>query len=213
MMNKLAMQICAALVSSSCIVSVGNASSAFSHDSDDSVPAIDLWAVLSGDNPSANFPGNTLLVSPGTHSIDLYYRARAYNKGGQEFEEVVYNYDIKLLASPGANLYGIKGGDATLGNICDDVNECTWRQLGGDNLGKKPSDGPTLAFTFDFSGNKGDFVEIKGSYLSPQIWDDLEFEPFRLVEVQAVPVPAAVWLFGSGLVMLTGVARRKSRAL
>jgi hypothetical protein len=29
----------------------------------------------------------------------------------------------------------------------------------------------------------------------------------------AVPVPAAVWLFGSGLLGLIGVARRKSRKL
>lgn len=30
--------------------------------------------------------------------------------------------------------------------------------------------------------------------------------------VSAVPVPAAVWLFGSGLIGLAGIARRKSRA-
>ncbi|MCP4042838.1 MAG: VPLPA-CTERM sorting domain-containing protein, partial [Gammaproteobacteria bacterium] len=28
-------------------------------------------------------------------------------------------------------------------------------------------------------------------------------------DVSAVPVPAAVWLFGSGLIGLLGVARRK----
>ena len=27
--------------------------------------------------------------------------------------------------------------------------------------------------------------------------------------IQAVPVPAAVWLFGSGLIGLNGIARRK----
>jgi hypothetical protein len=31
-----------------------------------------------------------------------------------------------------------------------------------------------------------------------------------LVEVQAVPVPAAVWLFGSGLLALAGISRRKT---
>ena len=30
-----------------------------------------------------------------------------------------------------------------------------------------------------------------------------------VVDIQAVPVPAAVWLFGSGLIGLVGVARRK----
>ena len=32
---------------------------------------------------------------------------------------------------------------------------------------------------------------------------------FHLVSTSAVPVPAAVWLFGSGLIGLIGVARRK----
>jgi hypothetical protein len=31
-------------------------------------------------------------------------------------------------------------------------------------------------------------------------------------DVSAVPVPAAAWLFGSGLLGLVGVARRKSRS-
>lgn len=35
------------------------------------------------------------------------------------------------------------------------------------------------------------------------------FLPFAPVDVSAVPVPAAVWLFGSGLLGLIGVARRK----
>jgi len=33
-----------------------------------------------------------------------------------------------------------------------------------------------------------------------------------VTEVQAVPVPAAVWLFGSGLIGLVGIARRKKAA-
>jgi hypothetical protein len=37
------------------------------------------------------------------------------------------------------------------------------------------------------------------------------FDSFTL-NVSAVPVPAAVWLFGSGLLGLVGVARRKARA-
>ncbi len=31
----------------------------------------------------------------------------------------------------------------------------------------------------------------------------------KSMDVQAVPVPAAVWLFGSGLIGLVGVARRR----
>jgi len=36
--------------------------------------------------------------------------------------------------------------------------------------------------------------------------------PMTSFQVSAVPVPAAVWLFGSGLLGLIGVARRKARA-
>ena len=32
---------------------------------------------------------------------------------------------------------------------------------------------------------------------------------FDVVPIRAVPVPAAVWLFGSGLIGLMGIARRK----
>jgi len=37
------------------------------------------------------------------------------------------------------------------------------------------------------------------------------FDSITANQVSAVPVPAAVWLFGSGLLGLVGVARRKSR--
>ena len=39
---------------------------------------------------------------------------------------------------------------------------------------------------------------------SSVFYDNLSF-----AEVSAIPVPAAVWLFGSGLLGLVGVARRR----
>lgn len=41
---------------------------------------------------------------------------------------------------------------------------------------------------------------------------DLTFDPGQLTLAAAVPVPAAVWLFGSGLLGLIGIARRKKAA-
>ena len=41
---------------------------------------------------------------------------------------------------------------------------------------------------------------------------DLAFDPGQLTLAAAVPVPAAVWLFGSGLLGLVGMARRKKAA-
>ena len=57
---------------------------------------------------------------------------------------------------------------------------------GGDSLG--------------FSGDDGDFGLIFGT------WDTNSFT------ATVVPVPAAVWLLGSGLLGLVGIARRKARA-
>ena len=43
--------------------------------------------------------------------------------------------------------------------------------------------------------------------------DILQFEAYGIVanNISAIPVPAAAWLFGSGLIGLIGVARRKAR--
>ena len=68
------------------------------------------------------------------------------------------------------------------------------------------------------SGN-GPWVLGDGTELSPgsNLWN-ITFaglggqggpEIKMVVDIQAVPVPAAVWLFGSGLIGLVGVARRK----
>ena len=38
---------------------------------------------------------------------------------------------------------------------------------------------------------------------------EFQVDPFT---IQAVPIPAAVWLFGTGLIGLIGVARCKARA-
>lgn len=42
--------------------------------------------------------------------------------------------------------------------------------------------------------------------------NDNVWNPYASFAVSAVPVPAAVWLFGSGLIGLIGVARRKKAA-
>ncbi len=51
-----------------------------------------------------------------------------------------------------------------------------------------------------------------GGLLVGNFLADLSQVNATVAEVQAVPVPAAVWLFGSGLLGLAGIARRKKVA-
>lgn len=66
----------------------------------------------------------------------------------------------------------------------------------------------TLSGTGAISGN--------GLDLTPTQWtlsadfDEVEMIGSYSMTITAVPVPAAVWLFGSGLIGLIGIARRKS---
>jgi len=61
--------------------------------------------------------------------------------------------------------------------------------------------------SYYFRAEAGDFntLDLDGV-------DDLENKSLRFVGVNIVPVPAAVWLFGSGLLGLIGIARRKEAA-
>ncbi|MDH5472808.1 MAG: hypothetical protein OEY87_01595 [Gammaproteobacteria bacterium] len=66
---------------------------------------------------------------------------------------------------------------------------------------------------------RGYFYETQGtdsSYtVAPEYTDDNSYDMYtasllvRYIDVAPVPVPAAVWLFGSGLVGLIGIARRR----
>ncbi len=53
---------------------------------------------------------------------------------------------------------------------------------------------------------------IDGPFTGLQVSIDIgSGNSLRVLSVSAVPVPAAVWLFGSGLLGLVGIARRKSK--
>jgi len=78
--------------------------------------------------------------------------------------------------------------------------------------------GPTITLTssslsnfdfFAFAGTNGATADFSSFFTS---FDDLDqmFGDWRTtVDMTVVPVPAAVWLFGSGLLGLAGVTRRK----
>ena len=84
--------------------------------------------------------------------------------------------------------------------------------LGGGCLGVDPSGG--LPLLVDTVVSAGDYTPgqqgIGGSPMpdGPLIGSNINFDVTSLT-VTSVPVPAAVWLFGSGLLGLMGVARRR----
>ena len=78
------------------------------------------------------------------------------------------------------------------------------------NLGLQSMDSSyNLSFTFPHSAN--DIVLNFSAYgLQPLLTDESWGLDNVRVDVAAVPVPAAVWLFGSGLLGLIGIARRRN---
>lgn len=155
--------------------------------------AMTIWVVESGQDPLSNSQG-ALTLAAGTTALDLYY-----DVGG----DTSYGYDFTLDIDGIGSIANVAGGDSDLGNIFGTTG---WRQLGGSVFGV--TGGSFLAFSFDFTADTGTSLLISGSYTDASFLD-ATISSSTLANVSAVPVPAAVWLFGSGLIGLIGVARRK----
>ncbi|MGB5409060.1 MAG: VPLPA-CTERM sorting domain-containing protein, partial [Thiogranum sp.] len=70
-------------------------------------------------------------------------------------------------------------------------------------------DAPVASLTFTVLGNAGTTeITVSDSALLGG-WSPALTEAYVPGSVTVVPVPAAVWLFGSGLLGLVGVARRR----
>ncbi len=154
--------------------------------------AFSVWVVESGQDPFSNSQ-DTLAVFPGTTTLDLYYDAEMGTSFG---------YDILLEILGTASISNVGGGDSGLGNVAG----TGWRQLGGD-----PINGETdtlLGFSFDFTGEFGSSVSVSGTY-TDENFTDARITPSTLA-VSQVPVPAAVWLFGTAIIGLTGFNRRNN---
>jgi len=153
--------------------------------------AMTIWAVESGQSPFSNSQG-ALALSAGTTTLDLYYDVGA---------DVSYGYDLILDIVGTGSITNVGGGDSGLGNIFGSG----WRQLGGSVYGETGSS--VLAFSFNFTADAGTSLFISGSYTDSSFLD-APISSSTLASVSAVPVPAAIWLFGSGLIGLAGFAKR-----
>lgn len=155
--------------------------------------AMTIWAVESGQNPFSSSQG-ALTLSAGTTALDIYYDVGT--------DDISYGYDFTLGINGFGSISNVGGGDSDLGNIFG----TGWRQLGGSVYGV--TDGEILAFSFDFTADAGTSLLISGSYTDSNFLD-AAISSSTLASVSAVPVPAAVWLFGSGLIGLVGLAKRR----
>lgn len=124
------------------------------------------------------------------------YLGNGINKVHTTRDGFTVNYDGNRESQ---GFYGLDGECDSVVRTClgtnfmflDTDNKVTFARQFGDYGWDSENQGPQT-FTKDFSH------AVAGSFL--------------VREVSAVPIPAAVWLFGSGLLGLVAVARRKANA-
>jgi hypothetical protein len=96
-------------------------------------------------------------------------------------------------------------GSVTFDALILGVASTTGAMLGSDYLGS-----PTT--TYNSPELRGletteDSYSFSGNTLNVDLWASTPGDYIRVITVSAVPIPAAAWLFGSGLLGLIGVAR------
>ena len=160
--------------------------------------AFTVWVVEKGQDPFANSQ-NTVQLSAGTSTLDLYY-----DVGGDSS----YGYDLLLnIAGATGSITNVGGGDSGLGA----PTATGWHQLGGDPF-VATTGNSVLGFSFDFTAEAGASLSVTGSYTDANFTDS-QIIPSTLAEVSQVPIPAAIWLFGTaifGIWSASGNGRRSN---
>jgi len=133
----------------------------------------------------------------------------------------ILNYNSDFAFDPGfpTDLAFSRLGDdcaTTLTANCSGPGEINGIAFG--NFGGLAASGPTLVGSLSFTGiNLGtSSLAMADNDLPAGAWFSTDGSPIVMtydgssVTVSAIPVPAAVWLFGSGLLGLIGVTRRRA---
>lgn len=165
--------------------------------------ALTVWAVESGELASSNTAGSSLVLSPGTSTIDLYFDTEG---------DISWGWDILLDVTGTGTISGVTGGDIN-GGLGTAQADGGWRQLGGD-FATDLNAASVLMFTFDFDAVAGTVLSIGAgsSYTSGTSFQSELITGGDLVTISAVPLPAAAWLFVSGLAVLGIRAKKHNKA-
>jgi hypothetical protein len=149
--------------------------------------------------------------------VDAYlYSVASFIEGGSEINYTA-NVSLKLYAASGPEdfLYINNDALATANFTLDTGTSRTgWAELRWDAIQVTPETYYIMELTTD-NGVFGNGINTydRGQRLEPGLqrdYFDLNFKTyFDDTFVSSVPIPAAVWLFGSGLIGLIGIARRK----
>jgi hypothetical protein len=163
--------------------------------------AFTVWAVEGGASASSNSAGNPLVLSAGSHTIDLYFDTEG---------DISWSWDILLEVTGVGTVSGVTGGDIN-GGLGIPRSGGGWQQLGG-NFAVDLNDSAVLMFSFVFDADPGAVLSIGAgsNYTSGITWEGELIAGGDLVTISAIPLPAALWLLVSGIGFL-GFAARPSR--
>ena len=167
----------------------------------------------------------------GVASSETFFGSNWFAKSGTTFGAGTYTFDTQKNGTPNPQYTGIIVGPNQVGghilfdwgapnssNACG-LAECSIDVVNVWNL--SVAGGVTTYSSTDVTLNRatggGSTVIGPDGTLGAPIQDSSTFLNFSpnfefTVGTSAIPVPAAVWLFGSGLLGLVGVARRKKSA-
>jgi len=159
---------------------------------------------LGGGNPESG----TLTATVGSGQLGMHM---LFNWNGNN------NIDVFVVANPssvfGSGIGRSLAGTTTSGaNKCDVAvtKNCLWdgAKLGPDG---KPA-GSKVWMMASSDGNGDGVMGIPMAAGGPFAGFNANFNATLTPQPKPIPVPAAVWLFGSGLLGLVGIARRKKKA-
>lgn len=182
------------------------------------------WEVLANTGPTGNSPASNLLLTTAATPVSATFTnstGGGFNNGNINANTLSLQGDIDnwsgFLNADTSGYLSAFGNNSPLPGQSLDKGALTWYGSGDLNpaLTWTPTSGSSTSNFYlatDANSNNGnslleaDIFDLGTATLSAN--GTLSFAPL----VSAVPLPAAVWLFGSGLLGLAGIARRRAAA-